>query len=375
MNRSHIVIGVLAAVSLSSCHSSKVRISGRFVGCDAKKVYIEQVSTARVVAVDSTELDAEGNFRFELQGVGRTPSLYNIGYNGETVPVLLEGGDRLRVEAVGSVARNYTVEGNDESELLSRFNKAYVEGAARLRAIGREYAQASGEKQKELGKAYSDEYLRIKRAQLQFIVENKGSVAAVYALYQRLPGDDYLFNGQSDLVYYRTVAEALEESHPESPYLTSLHADIAQLEALRSLASQVTEATYPDIELPNIYGEKKRLSSLHGKVVLLDFWAPSQAAANARNAELKTVYGKYAARGFEIYQVAVAASRPAWVTAVQDQSLPWISVSDLKGTGSSVLSLYNVRRLPAGYLIDREGNIAGKDLEGDALERRIAELL
>ena len=69
----------------------------------------------------------------------------------------------------------------------------------------------------------------IRREQLRFIIEHKASLAAVYALYQRLPGDTYLFNGDSDVVYYRTVAEALEETYPESPYLQSLLAEIAQV--------------------------------------------------------------------------------------------------------------------------------------------------
>ena len=154
-------------------------------------------------------------------------------------------------------------------------------------------------------KEYTDEYYRIRREQLRFIIENKSSLAAVYALYQRLPGDTYLFNGDSDVVYYRTVAEALEQSYPDSPYLQSLLAEITRMDARISLTSRISEAGYPDLELSDIYGKKVRLSSLTGKVVLLDFWSAELGNSNTLNAELKEVYKKYAdaPTPFEVYQV------------------------------------------------------------------------
>ena len=371
-------MGILAAAALSSCQSSKVRISGRLVGSDARQVYIEEVSSgSRVAWADSVALDETGNYRFELKNVAPTPSLYNISYNGETVPVLIEGGDRLTVNSVGSFSRNYTVEGNDESVLLREFNRAYVEGAEKLNDIAAAYARSgqSDEELKRLAKAYSDEYLRIKRAQITFIVEHKSSIAAVYALSQRLPGDRYLFNGSGDAVYYRTVADALEERYPHSPYLTSLRTEIARLDAQQNLTAQISEAGFPDLEMTNMYGKKVKLSSLKGQVVLIDFWSPSLGNSNALNADLKHLYEKYHDSGFEVYQVAVETSKPTWINTVQEQSLPWISVCDLRGEASPALTIYNIRKLPANYLIDRKGDIVAKDLYGTSLEQQLENLL
>jgi len=378
MENSKIVMGLLAVATLGACQSSKVKISGRLVGADARQVYIEEVASGgKLPWTDSVALDARGNYRFDLKNVPSTPSLYRISYNGESVPVLIEGGDRLTVNSVGSFARNYTVEGSDESALLREFNLDYVEGAERLNDIAAAYARAdqSEEELKRLAKAYSDEYLRIKRAQLKFIIEHKGSIAAVYALSQRLPGDRYLFNGQGDAVYYRTVADALEERYPKSPYLASLHAEISRLDALQNLSSTVTEAGFPDLEISNMYGRKVRLSSLEGKVVLVDFWSPSLGNSNALNADLKQLYEKYRDSGFEVYQVAVETSKPMWINTVQEQALPWISVCDLRGEASPALTIYNVRKLPANYLIDRKGDIVAKDLYGTSLEQQLEKLL
>ena len=172
------------------------------------------------------------------------------------------------------------------------------------------------------------------------------------------------------------MAEALAERYPESPYLIRLRGDIASMEAGARLASQIIEATFPDLELPNIYGKKVALSSLKGKVILLDFWSAELGNSNVLNAELKELYAKYhnAATPLEVYQVAIDTSKPLWINTVQQQQLPWISVSDLRGRASTALGTYNVQQLPTNFLIDKNGTILARNLRGEALERKLAEL-
>ncbi len=275
MKKSTVLFTLVAALFLCGCRSSKVKISGRFVGNEAKTVYLEQVTPLAQSAIDSTLLDAQGNYRFLLKTAPQSPGLYNIVYNGERIPLFLAAGDRVEVGSVGNVVRNYTVAGSEESELLRRFYQAFVTGAQNLDKLAQRFSEAglTEAARQSLIKEYTTEYYRIRREQLHFIIEHKASLAAVYALYQRLPGDTYLFNGDSDVVYFRTVAEALEQSHPESPYLQSLLAEITRMDARINLSSHITETGYPDLEMSDIYGKKIRLSSLLGKVVLLDFWS------------------------------------------------------------------------------------------------------
>lgn len=378
MNVKTLFVSAAAALILCACQSSRVRIAGRFVGNEARTVYLEQITPFSESFIDSVALDKEGNYRFDVKDVPPTPTLYNIVFCGERIPLLLAGGDRLLVGSVGSVVRNYTVDGSEESELLRQFYQKYVSGSRRLDDIAATYAEPnlSDEERQKVAKEYTAEYYRIRREQLRFIIEHKDRLAAVYALYQRLPGDTHLFNGDSDVVYYRTVAEAIEKSYPESPYLAALNAEIARMDARISLTSQITEAGYPDLEMTDMYGKKVRLSSLMGKVVLLDFWSASLGNSNALNAELKEIYRKFAHTdvGFEVYQVAIDTSKPTWITAVQEQALPWISVSDLRGHSSPAVGLYNISKLPTNYLIDREGNIVARDIYGKNLERKIEEL-
>ena len=89
------------------------------------------------------------------------------------------------------------------------------------------------------------------------------------------------------------------------------------------------------------------------------------------NNDLKELYRKYRNSGLEIYQVSLDEDKTAWASAVKDQQLPWISVCDFQGSNSPAVGAYNITALPSNFLIDRTGNIAGKDLGGEDLEKAI----
>ena len=372
MNKLFLVAAALL-MALSSCQSTKVKISGRFVGSEADMVYLEQASALNQTIIDSVKLSEDGNFMLNLDKVSASPSLYHIVYEGNRIPLLLQGGDHITVSSAGNALRNYTVEGSEESELLHEFNHSYVEGVIALNELMSRLTadDLSDDERQKLAVEYTKQKNEIKQNQLRFIIENKDRIAAVYALYQRLPGDVNLFNGNSDVIYYRTVAEAIAESYPESLYLPLLRSQIARMDAQISLLSQVKTMNFPEISMPDMYGNEQKLSALEGKVILLHFWSAAVGNSNSFNADLKKVYEKYHDQGLEIFQVAVDTSKALWINTVQDQQLPWISVCDLLGEASPVVGAYNVSSLPSNYLISRDGNILGKDLMGEQLEQAI----
>ena len=237
------------------------------------------------------------------------------------------------------------------------------------------YNKANAEERKELAAKYNDIYRTLKRNQISFIIENKESLAAVYALYQRLPGEQQLSGAESDLIYYRTVSDAVSKCYPMSPYLITLSNDIARMEARISLLNSIETRSYPDLKGCDMYGNEIALSSFEGNVILVDFWSAEVGNSNAFNAELKEIYAEYESQGFRVYQVSADTSKAAWITAVQEQQLPWISVCDFAGERSPLLRTYNVRKLPSNFLIDREGNIIARDIYSNALAERVAKLL
>ncbi len=361
----------VATAAFVGCSNDEVTVSGRFVGLSAKVVYLEQMSASGHSIVDSVALADNGAYRFVIKDVAHTPSLYNILYSNDRLPLLVSRGEKIEVSAMGSALANYTVTGSRESELLRQFNKEFVEGQLELNKTILNYHSADDQTRKQLAQRYNAIYHDLKRKQISFIIENKESLASVYALYQRLPGEQYLSSADSDLIYYRTVADAVSKSYPTSPFLLTVSNDIARMEARISLINSIETRTYPELQGKDMYGNEISLSSLAGNVILVDFWSAEVGNSNAFNAELKEMYAEYESKGFRVYQVSADTSKARWITAVQEQRLPWISVCDFKGEVSPMLRAYNVRKLPSNFLIDSKGNIIGKDLYSNALKRKL----
>ena len=369
-----ILTTLLVAFTLVGCKSSSVNISGKFVGLNSNVVYLEQMSASGQSIIDSVALATNGAYQFTIENVADTPTLYNLVYNNDRIPLLVSRGENIEVSALGNALSNYTVTGSLESELLRKFNKEFIEGEMKLSQIVQRYPMAKQSEKAKLTEQYNTQYRDIKRKQISFIIEHKENVAAIYALYQRLPGEQYLVGADSDLIYYRTVADALSKQYRTSPYLITLSNDIARMEARISLLNTIETRTYPELAGTDMYGNKVNLSSLEGNIILVDFWSAELGNSNAFNAELKKMYEKYESEGFRVYQVSADTAKATWITAVQEQRLPWISVCDFMGEASPLLRAYNISKLPSNFLIDRKGNIIAKDLYSTALEKRLSEL-
>ncbi|MFI3282431.1 MAG: TlpA disulfide reductase family protein [Rikenellaceae bacterium] len=367
------LISCMVVLAACSCNNTKVQINGRLIGAEESTLYIERVEGSETMMVDSVVLNDEGRFNVSFNTPTDDPTLYNVVSGAERIPLFLTQGDRVSINSMGSISMGYRVEGSQESELLRLFYQPYLKGISNLDAIASEYAstELSEEERRALARKYSKEYQTIKQTQLKFIIEHQASLAAVYALFQRLPGDQYLFNGDNDVIYLRIVADALEGSYPQSSYFRSLRNTISRMESDIALKNRVSKIDFPDLKLPDIYGKSVELSSLLGKVVLLEFWSSELGNSSTQNSELKELYTKYKDLGFEIYQVGIDNAKSHWITSVQEQRLPWISVSDLKGGASPSLGVYNVSKLPSNFLIDREGTILARDLRGEDLESLI----
>lgn len=130
----------------------------------------------------------------------------------------------------------------------------------------------------------------------------------------------------------------------------------------------------PEIELPNPDGKNIALSSLRGKVVLIDFWASWCGPCIREAPNLVAAYEKYKDKGFEIFGVSLDAEKESWVNAIEKFKLDWIHVSDLKYWQSMSVDLYGFSGIPHTVLIDKEGVVIAKNLRGDALEQKLSEI-
>ena len=371
-----VIVATVAGVLLLTVdfESSDATIDGRFVGLKAKMVYLEETTITGGNIIDSVAIDADGYYQLIVKDLPETPSLYHVIYNNGRIPLLISRGENIDLKAMGNVLVSYTVNGSRESELLRKFNRNFLDGQIALDKIIKEYSAADSAALVDLDQQYSAKYNDIKRKQISFIVENKSCLAAVYALYQRLPGDQHLASAESDLIYYREVLDAVSVKYPDSPFLLSLSNDIASMTARLSLMQSIEVRSYPELKGCDMYGNEIPLSSLDGNVILVDFWSAELGNSNSLNADLREIYDVYKPHGFRVYQVSADTSKATWITAVQAQRLPWISVCDFCGDASPMLRAYNVRRLPSNYLIDRNGNIIAKNLYGKGLEKKLAQV-
>ncbi|WP_153797143.1 TlpA family protein disulfide reductase [Foetidibacter luteolus] len=128
----------------------------------------------------------------------------------------------------------------------------------------------------------------------------------------------------------------------------------------------------PDIELPNAKGVATKLSSLKGKVVLIDFWASWCGPCRRSVPGLKTIYKKYKDKGFEIYGVSLDSDSNDWKRAIFDDGVKWLQVLDLKG---DTAGKWDVNYIPNTFLIDKEGKLVAINANHDALDQLLQKLL
>lgn len=131
----------------------------------------------------------------------------------------------------------------------------------------------------------------------------------------------------------------------------------------------------PDLALPTAEGDTVRLSSLKGKVVLLDFWASWCGPCRVSNKGLVKLYPKYKDKGFEILGVSLDEDASDWQKAVKKDKISWLQVIDNGGWESKTVNQWRISAIPTSYLINKDGTLIAMDLEGKDLEKSLKELL
>lgn len=132
---------------------------------------------------------------------------------------------------------------------------------------------------------------------------------------------------------------------------------------------------FADFEMANQNGILKKLSDVKGKVILLEFWASWCGPCRQENPNLVKTYEKYNPKGFEIFAVSLDEKKESWIKAIEKDSLNWGHVSDLKGQGNEASLIYGVNGIPDNFLIAENGDIIGRNLRGEKLNKKLKEVL
>jgi peroxiredoxin len=133
-------------------------------------------------------------------------------------------------------------------------------------------------------------------------------------------------------------------------------------------------AQAPDFTMNDTEGKPVQLSSLKGKIVLVDFWASWCGPCRQENPNVVKLYQQYHAKGFEILGVSLDRTKEDWLKGIKDDNLTWIHVSDLQYWQNAAARLYGVNAIPQSFLLDKDGKIIGKGLRGEQLAKKMMEL-
>jgi len=196
----------------------------------------------------------------------------------------------------------------------------------------------------------------------KFIQDNPDSYISLNALENFAYSADYvdiapLFNG---------LSPEIKESEPGKKFA----------ERLPKLKAVALGSIAPEFAETDTSGKIINLSAFRGKYVLIDFWASWCGPCRHENPNVVKAFNQYKGQKFTI--IGVSLDRPGakdkWLAAIHHDGLAWTQLSDLKFWDSKTAGLYAVRGIPQNFLLDPDGKIIAKNLRGDDLEDKLAEL-
>lgn len=130
-----------------------------------------------------------------------------------------------------------------------------------------------------------------------------------------------------------------------------------------------------EIALPSLNGDTLKLSSLKGKVVLLDFWASWCGPCRSANKDMAKLYSKFKDKGFEIFSVSLDDNINAWEKAVKKDKITWQQVNDNGGWNAKTAAQWQIYSLPTTFLVGKDGKLLAMDLTEKQLEKALKDLL
>ncbi|MCU0343791.1 MAG: AhpC/TSA family protein [Ignavibacterium sp.] len=359
------ILIILLGLLIVSCSKEKDQytIRGKITSVDSALVYLQKIGSDGWEKIDSTKV-TDGNFNFS--GSVTFPEMWYITIDEKqlSIPIFVENADinvQIYPDSVdksivkGSVSHDTYMKYVVMDELIMKKREDIYTAWKEAKDIGDMEAMKKNE-------LISEELDKETKAQLiSFIKSNSQTVVSPYLITRN--------SWQFDLPELENLISVLDTSMNNSTYYQAI---TKRIEVLRNVA---VGQFAPDFTLNDSTGTPISLSSLKGKILLVDFWAAWCGPCRAENPNVVKAWQKYKDRGFDVLGVSFDTNREKWLKAVKDDKLTWTQVSDLKGWGNEAGKLYGINSIPANFLLDRDQKILASGLRGDDLLNKLEELL
>ncbi len=364
--RKSILFSVVFILWSSAFSQDSLFIKGKISGLDSgdKNLALSDITTNPPV-VSTKVTSQDGSFSFKV-AVSKL-AIYRLYLTADNFIMLLMTGQDIDLQLnAEKLNLNPVISGSDDTRIL--YDMAIQSSLYDMQLDSLNKAFGEARKAPELSEqlpVIQSAYEKTSEKQLDFIrqklMANPGSPATLFFI-DKLSLD-------SDLDVFRKVSAALYAKYPEHSLVVDLKNRVELEEKLQpgNMA--------PEITLPDRDGKPVSLSSMRGKVVLIDFWASWCGPCRRDNPEVVRMYNRFKDKGFDIFGVSLDRDAASWLAAIEKDGLTWTHVSDLKYWQSAGAEAYGVKAIPHTVLIDREGKIIARKLRGKALEDKLEEIL
>lgn len=382
-----LILITVTIVIFASCKNKgpHFTVEGKIANADTTMLYLERRSLNETTIIDSVRLDTDGNFKFEEPALGY-PEFYLLRMDKQAINLAIDSIETITVYAnKPTFATEYTVEGSESTVKIKDIVFAQQKLSKSVSDLRKKFESKEINQDQYIADIQMalDEY---KTKAKDLILSDYKSMASYFALFQKV--DDYLIfdpYDKNDLVAFRAVATVWDQYKSNSPRAQHLKTfTLSALAELKQMASQEetikklenTEATdhstFYNISLPDINNKEIPLSSLKGKVIILDFTAYQTEFSPAHNILINNVYSKYKG-SVEVYQVSFDTDIHAWKNSAIN--LPWTCVRESKYMNSELLTKFNIQGFPTTYLMNKNGEIVKRILASDNLAAEVQKLL
>ncbi len=359
-----LIVFFAIGISLQAQFLNNMTISGSISNADGKYIYLSELGSNTMIPVDSALISSNNSFListnidkanfFQLSNGGKQYTILILEPN-EVVEIDIDAQRMLQPSKVNGSPMTIQL-----YNMLQKIN-AYD---ASMQQLNAEYQKYVGTAQQDsVGRVLSQQYEAFNQQKIAYMkqeINNNPSLASLLFLDK--------IDIEKNLPLYIKVDKVLSQKYPDNAFVKDLH---NKVESKMRLAPG---SLAPEINLPDPEGNNIALSSLKGKVVLIDFWASWCSPCRRENPNNVRLYNKYKSKGFEIYGVSLDKQRSNWVKAIKDDKLTWIHVSDLRYWQSAAARKYGVGSIPFTVLIDKEGKVIEVGLRGAALEQKLEQI-